>query len=46
MEALVSRLCEVADTLRLKCHDNPYLDDLFELAEEIQKIAEELEEME
>lgn len=39
---IVERLEEIADALRLKSFHGSYMDDLTDLAEELQRIIEEL----
>ena len=44
MDEVIERLVEIADELRLKSQHNPMMDDLFEMGEKVQELAEWLEE--
>ena len=44
MDEVIERLVEIADELRLKSQHIPMLDDLFEMGEKVQELAEWLEE--
>ena len=44
LDEIIEQLVDIADTLRLKSQHNPMLDDLFALGEQIQTLAEWLEE--